>query len=132
MSKTLMYFKIFSQSESKSFGPSKCFLFSDMYRVNSFLARNRLCSISITLFHLVETSCYSLRNAESLPFCNSVMLTELCLIIIFRHFTNNTLVSEALNPCNILNCRKNHRKLEDDLKIWRNALERRGLKVNRS
>ena len=28
--------------------------------------------------------------------------------------------------------RKNHRKIEDDLGIWRNALERRGLKVSRS
>ena len=28
--------------------------------------------------------------------------------------------------------RQNHRKLEDDLEIWRNALERRGLKVSRS
>ena len=28
--------------------------------------------------------------------------------------------------------RKNHRELEEDLEIWRNALERRGLKVNRS
>ena len=28
--------------------------------------------------------------------------------------------------------RKNHRELEEDLEIWRNALERRGLKVIRS
>ena len=28
--------------------------------------------------------------------------------------------------------RQNHRELEDDLEIWRNALERRGLKVIRS
>ena len=28
--------------------------------------------------------------------------------------------------------RKNHRELEDDLEIWRNVLERRGLKVSRS
>ena len=28
--------------------------------------------------------------------------------------------------------RQNHRELEDDLEIWKNALERRGLKVNRS
>ena len=28
--------------------------------------------------------------------------------------------------------RQNHRKLEDDLEIWRNALKRRGLKVSRS
>ena len=28
--------------------------------------------------------------------------------------------------------RKNHREPEDDLKIWRNAQERRGLKVSRS
>ena len=27
---------------------------------------------------------------------------------------------------------QNHRKLEDDLKMWRNALDGRGLKVNRS
>ena len=27
---------------------------------------------------------------------------------------------------------QNHRKLEDDLEIWRNALDRRGLKVSRS
>ena len=27
---------------------------------------------------------------------------------------------------------KNHRELEEDLKVWRNALERRGLKVSRS
>ena len=27
---------------------------------------------------------------------------------------------------------KNHRELEDDLEIWRNALEQRGLKVSRS
>ena len=28
--------------------------------------------------------------------------------------------------------RQNHRELEDDLEIWRNALEKRGLKVSRS
>ena len=28
--------------------------------------------------------------------------------------------------------RQNHRELEEDLEIWRNALERRGLKVSRS
>ena len=28
--------------------------------------------------------------------------------------------------------RQNHRELEDDLEMWRNALERRGLKVSRS
>ena len=28
--------------------------------------------------------------------------------------------------------RQNHRELEDDLEIWRNALNRRGLKVSRS
>ena len=27
---------------------------------------------------------------------------------------------------------QNHRELEDDLEIWRNALEQRGLKVSRS
>ena len=32
----------------------------------------------------------------------------------------------------ILLSRQNHRELEDDLEIWRNALERRGLKVSRS
>ena len=32
----------------------------------------------------------------------------------------------------IVLCRKNHRELEEDLEIWRNALERRGLKVSRS
>ena len=32
----------------------------------------------------------------------------------------------------IVLCRQNHRKLEEDLEIWRNALERRGLKVSRS
>ena len=32
----------------------------------------------------------------------------------------------------IVRCRQNHRKLEKDLEIWRNALERRGLKVSRS
>ena len=28
--------------------------------------------------------------------------------------------------------RQNHKELEEDLEIWRNALERRGLKVSRS
>ena len=28
--------------------------------------------------------------------------------------------------------RQNHRELEDDLEMWRNTLERRGLKVSRS
>ena len=32
----------------------------------------------------------------------------------------------------IVLCRQNHRELEEDLEIWRNALERRGLKVSRS
>ena len=32
----------------------------------------------------------------------------------------------------IVMSRQNHRELEDDLEIWRNALERRGLKVSRS
>ena len=31
----------------------------------------------------------------------------------------------------IVMCRQNHRELEEDLEIWRNALERRGLKVSR-
>ena len=29
-------------------------------------------------------------------------------------------------------CRQNHRELEEDLEIWKNALERKGLKVSRS
>ena len=33
---------------------------------------------------------------------------------------------------NIVLSRQNHRKLEDDLEMWRNELERRGLKVSRS
>ena len=32
----------------------------------------------------------------------------------------------------ILLSRQNHRELEDDLEMWRNALERRGLKGSRS
>ena len=32
----------------------------------------------------------------------------------------------------IVQSRQNHRELEDDLEIWRNALERRGLKLSRS
>ena len=32
----------------------------------------------------------------------------------------------------IVLCRQNHRELEEDLEIWRNALERRGPKVSRS
>ena len=32
----------------------------------------------------------------------------------------------------IVLCRQNRRKLEEDLDIWRNALERKGLKVSRS
>ena len=32
----------------------------------------------------------------------------------------------------IVLCRQNHRELEEDPEIWRNALERRGLKVSRS
>ena len=32
----------------------------------------------------------------------------------------------------IVLCRQNHRELEKDLEIWRNALKRRGLKVSRS
>ena len=32
----------------------------------------------------------------------------------------------------IVLCRQNHRELEEDLEMWRNALERRGLKVSRS
>ena len=32
----------------------------------------------------------------------------------------------------IVLCRQNHRELEEDLEIWRNALERRGLKVSQS
>ena len=39
---------------------------------------------------------------------------------------------DALFADDIVLCRQNHRELEEDLKIWRNALERRGLKVNRS
>ena len=31
---------------------------------------------------------------------------------------------------NIVLSRQNHKKLEKDLEIWRNALERRGLKVS--
>ena len=33
---------------------------------------------------------------------------------------------------NIVLSRQNHWELEDDLEIWRNALERKGLKVSRS
>ena len=32
----------------------------------------------------------------------------------------------------IVLCRQNHKELEEDLEIWRNSLERRGLKVSRS
>ena len=32
----------------------------------------------------------------------------------------------------IVQSRQNYRELEDDLEIWRNALERRGLKVSRN
>ena len=32
----------------------------------------------------------------------------------------------------IVRSRQNHRELEDDLEKWKNALERRGLKVSRS
>ena len=32
----------------------------------------------------------------------------------------------------IIRSRQNYRELEEDLEIWRNALERRGLKVSRS
>ena len=32
----------------------------------------------------------------------------------------------------IVLCRQNHRELDKDLEIWRNVLERRGLKVSRS
>ena len=35
-------------------------------------------------------------------------------------------------PDDIELSRQNHRELEEDLEIWRNALERRGLKVSRS
>ena len=31
---------------------------------------------------------------------------------------------------NIVLCRQNHRELEEDLEIWRNALKRRGLKMS--
>ena len=33
---------------------------------------------------------------------------------------------------NIVLFRQNHRDLEDDLEIWRNAMEKRGLKLSRS
>ena len=36
---------------------------------------------------------------------------------------------DMLFPNDIVLFRKNHRELEDDLEVWRNALERRGLKV---
>ena len=37
-----------------------------------------------------------------------------------------------LSADDIVLSRKNYRELEDDLEIWRNALERRGLKMSRS
>ena len=40
--------------------------------------------------------------------------------------------SDMLFADDIVLCRLNHRELEEDLEIWRNALERRGLKVSRS
>ena len=39
---------------------------------------------------------------------------------------------DMLSADDIVLCRQNHRELEEDLEIWRNALERRGLKVSRS
>ena len=39
---------------------------------------------------------------------------------------------DVLFADDIVLSRQNHRELEDDLKIWRNALKRRGLKVSRS
>ena len=40
--------------------------------------------------------------------------------------------SDMLFADDIVLSRQNHRELEEDLEIWRNALERRGLKVSRS
>ena len=39
---------------------------------------------------------------------------------------------DTLFADDIVLCRKNYRELEEDLEIWRNTLERRGLKVSRS
>ena len=39
---------------------------------------------------------------------------------------------DVLSADDMVLSRQNHRELEDDQEIWRNALERRGLKVSRS
>ena len=39
---------------------------------------------------------------------------------------------EMLFAGDIVLSRQNHREIEDDLEIWRNALERRGMKVSQS
>ena len=65
----------------------------------------------------------------------SSVISSFLLAIIMNKLTEDIRKDapwDMLFADDIVLSRKNHSKLEDDLKIWRNALERRDLKVNRS
>ena len=62
-------------------------------------------------------------------------LSPFLFVVIMDRLTENIRKDapwDMLFADDIVLCRQNHRELEEDLEIWRNALERRGLKVSRS
>ena len=106
---------------------------------------------------LAETSeCYKkiiqdMYNGATTTVRSAAGLTKECKVGVGLHqgsalrpflfaITIDRLTADIRNdaPCDMLFvddivlCRQNHRELEEDLEIWRNALERRGLKVSRS
>ena len=62
-------------------------------------------------------------------------LSPFLFVVIMDRLTENIRKDapwDILFADDIVLCRQNHRELEEDLEIWRNALEKRGLKVSRS
>ena len=62
-------------------------------------------------------------------------LSPFLFVVIMDRLTENIRKDapwDMLFADDIVLCRQNHRELEEDLEIWRNALERRALKVSRS
>ena len=64
--------------------------------------------------------------------CTMPLLHVLCLLcyvsLYYAYSACYAYLWDMLFADDIVLSRQNHRELEDDLEIWRNALERRGLK----
>jgi len=108
--KTSLFYDIFSQSLSNSFGPPVLFpKLSHVFNYGIF-GFNRLCIMMKMLFQRVGTSCCNLCNgdSDSLQLISSAVLAELCLKCptTLWHLANNTSVAATLKPWSMLNCKE--------------------------